>query len=331
MRVTIGQFVPEIPRCQTVGDGAIPDRHAERSPRPRVDRQRALRPGTRVPTCMRGRVMEREFDPGYNRRPYRQLVADYPDSSVYPIESFRVEWGPIFHRGRLDGSARVLVIGQDPAAHESIARRILVGEAGQRAQGLLARLGIERSYVFVNTFLYSVYGSRGAALVDDPAVARYRNRWLDAIIANQQIEAIISLGQLADTAYQLWRATPKGAASTAQYANGRHPTYPESASRSGALTKAQAFADLCASWNAILDELHGAITPDTPTELSRYGTTITEADLAPIPSCDLPPGLPPWMGALDAWAIRSGKSKDLKRATITVTVPTAARAWPKLG
>ena len=82
-------------------------------------------------------TMDREFDRGYYRQPYRDLVSNFPDESVYPLDSFRVEWGPVFHRGRLDGSARVLVIGQDPATHETIARRILVGEAGQRAQGLL--------------------------------------------------------------------------------------------------------------------------------------------------------------------------------------------------
>ena len=80
--------------------------------------------------------MAREFDLGYRGR-YRRLVLSYPDESVYPADSFRVEWGPMFHRGRLDGSARVLVIGQDPATHETITRRILVGEAGQRAQGLV--------------------------------------------------------------------------------------------------------------------------------------------------------------------------------------------------
>jgi len=31
-----------------------------------------------------------------------------------------------------------------------------VGEAGQRVQGFLSRLGIDRSYVMVNAFLYSV-------------------------------------------------------------------------------------------------------------------------------------------------------------------------------
>ncbi len=272
--------------------------------------------------------MKRDFDPGYVRAPYRRLVADFPDESAYPIKDFRVEWGPIFHRGRLDGTARVLVIGQDPAAHEAIARRILVGEAGQRAQGLLARLGIDRSYVFVNTFLYSVFGGSGSKYVDAAAIVAYRNRWFDAIVKDQRIEAIISLGQLADTAYQLWRATPAGSTNTAAYANGRHPTYPESASRSSGITKAEGFARLCASWNAVLDVLDGAVTPDTPVESSRYGTTITDTDLAAIPACDLPAGLPPWMGALDAWAVRNGATKQMKRASISVTVPTAARSWP---
>ncbi|MBD0283370.1 MAG: uracil-DNA glycosylase, partial [Thermoleophilaceae bacterium] len=45
-------------------------------------------------------------------------------------------------RGRLAGSALVLVLGQDPGQHECIARRILVGEAGQRVQGFLRKLGI---------------------------------------------------------------------------------------------------------------------------------------------------------------------------------------------
>src|SRR4029450_5283104 len=90
--------------------------------------------------------------------PFDVLVADYPGEDVYPSADFRTEWGPIFHRGRLDGSARGLVLGQDAGHPAAISLRILVGEAGQRVQGLLARLGIRRSYVMVNTFLYSVFG-----------------------------------------------------------------------------------------------------------------------------------------------------------------------------
>ncbi len=273
--------------------------------------------------------MDREFDRGYYRQPYRDLVSSFPGESVYPPDSFRVEWGPVFHRGRLDGSARVLIIGQDPATHEAIARRILVGEAGQRAQGLLTRLGIERSYVFINAFLYSVYGQGGGSRhIDDPAITRYRNRWINAIVRDQRIGAIITLGQLADSAYQQWRATPRGAVSTAAYATIRHPTYPESASRSGQITKGEAFARLCESWNQALNDLHPLITPDVAGPLRLYGTSITHADLTPIPARDLPPGLPDWMGALDAWAVRNGETAQLKRATIKVTVPTAARTWP---
>jgi hypothetical protein len=273
--------------------------------------------------------MGREFDRGYYRQPYRDLVSDFPNETVYPLDSFRVEWGPVFHRGRLDGSARVLIIGQDPATHETIARRILVGEAGQRAQGLLTRLGIDRSYVFINTFLYSVFGQGGGTRhIDDLAITEYRNRWINALVADQQIEAIITLGQLADSAYQQWRATPKGAANTAVYATVRHPTYPESASRSVQITKAEAFAKLCDSWNQLLKDFHSMITPDAPVPLRLYGTTITHTDLTPIPARDLPAGLPDWMCALDAWAVRSGETAQVKRATITVTVPTAARTWP---
>ena len=66
----------------------------------------------------------------------------------------------------------MVVIGQDPAQHEAVTRRILVGAAGQRLQGFLAKLGITTSYVMVNTFLYSVYGQGGGERhADDPAIA----------------------------------------------------------------------------------------------------------------------------------------------------------------
>src|SRR3954469_6626678 len=126
-------------------------------------------------------MMPHPFDPGYFEAPFTTLVQTYPDADVYPADQFRVEWGPIFHRGRLDGSARVLVIGQDPAQHETIVRRILVGEAGRRLQGLLAKLGVTRSYVAVNTYLYSVYGSVHAATRRAPALVAYRHRWLQAL------------------------------------------------------------------------------------------------------------------------------------------------------
>src|SRR6266849_6409011 len=158
--------------------------------------------------------MPHTFDPGCFAEPFRTLCMNYPESDVYVPDQFRVEWGPIFHRGRLDGSARVLVIGQDPAQHETIVRRVLVGEAGKRLQGLLGKLGITASYVIINTFLYSVYGSVKAATAKDARLIGYRNSWLDALLIGQKVEAVIALGMAADVAWQAWKQTPSGKTST---------------------------------------------------------------------------------------------------------------------
>ena len=152
--------------------------------------------------------MPHPFDPGYVAEPYLTLCADYPEADVYPPDQFRLEWGPIFHRGRLDGSARVLVIGQDPAQHETVVRRILVGEAGRRVQGFLAKLGITRSYVFINTYLYSVYGSVKAKTRRNAQLIDYRNRWIEALLSTGRIEAVVALGTAADEAWKFWLASP---------------------------------------------------------------------------------------------------------------------------
>ena len=85
--------------------------------------------------------MPTAFDLGYGAEPFRPLVQDFPDRTDFPTNAFRVEWGPVFHRGRLDGTARVLAIGQDPARHETIVRRVLVGMAGHRGWTPGRRLG----------------------------------------------------------------------------------------------------------------------------------------------------------------------------------------------
>src|SRR5438093_12887455 len=138
--------------------------------------------------------MAHPFDPGYSEEPFRTLVRDYPETDVYPPNQFRVEWGPIFHRGRLDGTARVLVIGQDPAQHETVVRRILAGEAGRRVQGFLAKLGITRSYVMINTFLYSVFGTASTPARKAPALVAYRHRWLEALFAGAHLAGVLTLG-----------------------------------------------------------------------------------------------------------------------------------------
>jgi hypothetical protein len=267
--------------------------------------------------------MSHDFDFGYGAEPFRTLVSDAPDDTVYPTTDFRTEWGPIFHRGRLDGTARVLVIGQDPAQHETISRRILIGEAGQRVQGFLAKLGIDRSYVMVNTFLYSVYGQNGGNKhKDDPQIAAYRNRWIDAVFTTSPIEAVAALGTLADNAWQAWKMTPKGQAMNVAYAHITHPTQPESSSKGNKAKHDAAVQAMLANWNGALNTLKPAVAhPDRAISLQPYGTAFQDGEIVEIPEVDLPAGTPPWMRGLKSWARRTGSTASLKRVTIIVTIP----------
>jgi len=272
--------------------------------------------------------MPHAFDPGPVAEPFRTLAQEYPSAEVYPADAFRVEWGPIFHRGRLDGSARVLVIGQDPAASEDVVRRILVGAAGHRVQGFLAKLGIDTSYVMVNTFLYSVYGQQGGERhKDDQAIVDYRNRWIDGILGGGGIEAVVALGALADHAWTQYLRHPGAAAGAARlpYAHITHPTQPESSSGGDPRRLADATSRMLAGWNAALQQLHPQIAhPDARRPLVLYGDAFADGDLAEIPELDVPAGLPAWMRSPAAWAQRTGTTAAQKRATITVTIPAGS-------
>jgi hypothetical protein len=268
--------------------------------------------------------MTHTFDPGPVGEPYASLIGAYPSADVYPPDSFRVEWGPIFHRGRLDGTARLLVIGQDPAQSEAIVRRILVGAAGHRTQGLMGKLGFDRSYVLVNTFLYSVYGQTGGDRhKDDPGIAEYRNNWLRAIFGTNQIEAVLALGGLADDAWRKWMQTPVGQSYSPGYRHVTHPTEPESSSGGDPTKLKAATAAMLQNWNQALVALHPLIAhPDTPGPLVPYGDAFEPAELVEIPEYDVPAGLPGWMRSPAAWAQRVGATAAEKRANITITVPT---------
>jgi uracil-DNA glycosylase len=256
------------------------------------------------------------FDVGYVEEPYRSLCEEVPGRRVYPPADFRLEWGPVFHRGRLDGTARLLVIGQDPAQHETIVRRTLVGEAGHRLQGFLAKLGLERSYVMVNTYVYSVFGQAGGNKHrNNPRIAAYRNRWLSALLSEAEIEAVVALGSLADSAWQSFKETPEGRSVDPKYYRITHPTQPQAAGGGSGATRA-----MLANWNEALRELHPLAKPDRARSLRLYGDDFRAGEKRPIPAEDVPAGTPDWMRLNDGWADRPGTGRK-KRATITVTVP----------
>jgi hypothetical protein len=269
--------------------------------------------------------MPTPFCPGYGAEPYKTLVEDAPGAEVFPSKDFRVEWGPIFHRGRLDGSARVLVVGQDPAQHETILRRILVGTAGKRVQGFLAHLGITTSYVMINTFLYSVYGQFGGNKhKKNPVIAAYRNRWIAAILDQQPIEAVVAFGGLADLAWEAWLASPEAAERpTLPFRHVLHPTSPDSAGGTAAVKKA-AMKAMLASYNVAIAELLPAVAHPDAAAVSPYGDVLRPEDLPPIPLLDVPAGFPSWVSDTNSWAVRTGETTLEKRRTIKVTAPASS-------
>jgi uracil-DNA glycosylase len=253
------------------------------------------------------------FDVGYGADPFRTLCEKAPAGAVYPSERFRIEWGPIFHRGRLDGTAKVLVIGQDPAAHEGVARRILCGVAGHRVQGFLAKLGIDRSYVMVNAYLYSLFGTAAPTHTQDQLEDRYD--WLDAITSTSDIEVVVTFGAKARIVWE-------------KYVDDRAPSAPPPQVAAVHPTAHLSDADMLANWNAALSGAHGHLqNPDRTIPLVPYGDTFDDAlDLAEIPDSDLPAGLPTWMAGAQTWAVRGENSEDVSTADrITITIPASDR------
>src|SRR5438874_310941 len=101
--------------------------------------------------------MAGNYDPGPPAA-WEAIFAGAPLNVYKQNARCRTEFSPVYYRGRLDGSSRILVMGQDPATDEILAQRILVGDAGQLVQGLLKKLGIWQSYTMFNTFLYGIRG-----------------------------------------------------------------------------------------------------------------------------------------------------------------------------
>lgn len=265
------------------------------------------------------------FCPGYGAEPFATLCAQVPGADVFPAPDFRLEWGPIFHRGRIDGSARVLVLGQDPGASEAIARRILVGVAGQRVQGLLGKLGLQHGYVLINAFVYSVYGQQSADRHrDDPGIAAYRNRWLDAIVATSDIRAVIAFGRSADVAFRMWRDRVGGAGDDLLYERLLHPTFPDAAAMGDEDRKRELTKELLEDWNESLARLHPRVAPGGA-QLRPYGEAFRGDELPWIPAHDMPAGTPTFMRSPDPWAKRTGPDAATRRRTITATIPDSIR------
>jgi uracil-DNA glycosylase len=212
-------------------------------------------------------------------------VADHFDKlpSYAPHRDlFWYDWGPIFYRGRLDGSARVLCIASDPGPTERIAGRTLVGDAGQRVQGFLSKLGLTSSYACVNAYAYALLPSRAMSaipMLSEPEHQSWRDELL-SMITSPELQAVVSFGLQARIAAEQWTSAP-----AVMIKEVPHPSSRDA-------------GKLITEWRAAVTDLRTVVTPDPDgtNAAANYGTKFAEADYAPIPRADLPFGVPSWLG-----------------------------------
>jgi len=202
-----------------------------------------------------------EFDPGPP-----DAVADHfagvPSYAAHR-RKFWYDWGPVFYRGRLDRSAKVLCIASDPGPTERIVGRTLVGDAGQRVQGFLTKLGLTHSYALLNAYAYALLPSQAMGAIPilaEPAQQTWRNA-LFAMVVGPQLEAIVTFGLQAKLAIEQWTDAPP--VMTKKIA---HPSSRD-ASR------------LINEWSAAITDLRTVVTPDPGGDNTgpNYGTKLPKA------------------------------------------------------
>lgn len=171
-----------------------------------------------------------EHDPGPpDSSGWAELFAETPNyrglgRAVVGREAFRWHHGPMFFRGRLDGSAKVVLVGQEGAQDESLSHRSFTGGTGARLQHLLRHLGLDRSYLFLNSFVYPIFGQYTAdlrPLAQDPRspIVKHRNRILDKAVVDGDVRLVIAVGLAAKESIATWIKAHGGTAQPDQLHN----------------------------------------------------------------------------------------------------------------
>jgi uracil-DNA glycosylase len=172
-------------------------------------------------TNVRGDIWEHDPGPPATSG-WAELFAETPNyrglgRAVLGKEAFRWHHGPMFFRGRLDDSARVVIVGQEGAQDESLSHRSFTGGTGARMQHFLRHIGLDRSYVFLNSFVYPIFGQYTPALrplAQDPRspVVAHRHRILDKAIVGGDGRLAIAVGRAAKESIATWVRAHGGSA-----------------------------------------------------------------------------------------------------------------------
>jgi uracil-DNA glycosylase len=273
-----------------------------------------------------------EHDPGPTKASgWAALFAETPNyralgKAVIGREAFRWHHGPMFFRGRLDGTAKVLLVGQEGAQDESLAHRSFTGGTGARMQHFLRHLGIDRSYLFLNSFIYPIFGQYNddlRPLAQDPGspIAQHRNRIFDKAAVDGDVRLIIAVGTAAKESVATWIRSHGGNASPSKLHNATLGDLPSRVHAMGVLHPGGAAGgstsvirqDFQAAVNRIkaLISADGTWLPADP-GVSRNLNVPYEYKSDPIPHRDLPFGLCPRLGRGATSSNRSDNQRAIR-------------------
>jgi hypothetical protein len=301
-----------------------------------------------------------EYDPGppRNRRAGGRFAAT-PNHRALGVavtgrETFRWHFGPMFYRGRLgDGAVKVLVVGQEGAQDEALAGRAFVGFSGARVQHLLTHLGITRSYLFLNTFAYPIFGQYGGHLrwlAQDPRspIVANRHAVFDDVLARNDLRLILAVGTAAKETVVTWvrahgghvggradlaACDPTALAARVRLLGIRHPGAAAVGGADDVERDVRAVVATVAGWRA---DDPGWLPPDP--DGTPGGPDGFEFRGAPIPFRDLPYGVSWRLGAGETASVRIEAQRGIRLGalgadrTLTadrLTLPSDAAGTPE--
>jgi uracil-DNA glycosylase len=279
----------------------------------------------------RGNIWENDPGPPASSG-WAELFAETPNyrglgKAVVGREAFRWHHGPMFFRGRLDGSARVVLVGQEGAQDESLSHRSFTGGTGARMQHFLLHIGLDRSYLFLNSFVYPIFGQytpdlRPLAQDTRSPIVAHRHRIFDKAIVSGDVRLVVAVGRAAKESVATWVKAHGGTADPDrlhQASLGSLPSrlrlvgvlHPGGASGGGGTSAIQAdfrrAVNLIKGW---LDDDSGWLPadPGVPRNLSAPYKYLS----APIPFRDFPFGVCPRLGRGGTSSNRSDEQRGIR-------------------
>ena len=145
-----------------------------------------------------------EYDRGPSASLARLLVGGaglaWPDFAALGVPGAPTYGGGPRYRGRFSG-VRLLVLADQDGHDDLVWGRAFTGEAGQRFQGLLAALGITRSYLVLRTLPVDTAGlpdGKVWALADRPDVVALLAAVADRVLDDNPVAAVVTVGPHAE-------------------------------------------------------------------------------------------------------------------------------------